>query len=395
MSRKYYLFYYILIIFSFLIVTFLYYFFPRFVKPQKTISANKDTYTPKYSISDFAADIYNSMVSDLQDINTFSDIGKIYCQWIYKKFKNLIFSYPNWEIPVKLSPKCSIWLNIFCKKYVNISDTNLPVNNWEFWKDISDDLDRARAIFNVLMNDYFNSKVLSIYSYMSSVGNVDEAIKIFSDKYFGSWSDICWDSSLFYLSNEERKPESITDRQSICSHPMTYNYLANTFESLISLKFHIKIINFDALKSNSKCWFDKAFSNYTSYTKNDMTIFYNILMNEYFWYSLYLNVYKFILLKKNWSVTYSWQVYLSPSLSYLKSINNSRIYQIENDLYRSLKAINLSTRVLWNLSWARPIHVAMLAYFEDIINFRKSLVRIYTPFHQLYYKLRNVEDLDR
>ncbi len=36
--------------------------------------------------------------------------------------------------------------------------------------------------------------------------------------------------------------------------------------------------------------------------------------------------------------------------------------------------------------------VGLMAYTEDIINFRKAFVKVYTPLHQLYYKMRNVQD---
>ncbi len=38
-----------------------------------------------------------------------------------------------------------------------------------------------------------------------------------------------------------------------------------------------------------------------------------------------------------------------------------------------------------------PVHIGLLAYYEDVLEFRKALVKIYTPIHQLYYKLRNVQ----
>jgi hypothetical protein len=55
----------------------------------------------------------------------------------------------------------------------------------------------------------------------------------------------------------------------------------------------------------------------------------------------------------------------------------------------------MSIRILKNIERTFPIHIGLVAYFEDLINFRKKFVQLFTPFHQLYYKLRNVEDLDR
>lgn len=49
-------------------------------------------------------------------------------------------------------------------------------------------------------------------------------------------------------------------------------------------------------------------------------------------------------------------------------------------------------KTLQNMQATFPIHIGLLAYYEDVLAFRKSIVQIYTPIHQLYYKLRNVQE---
>jgi len=38
-----------------------------------------------------------------------------------------------------------------------------------------------------------------------------------------------------------------------------------------------------------------------------------------------------------------------------------------------------------------PIHIGLMMYYERLLELRKTLAKIYTPIHQLYYKLRNVQ----
>lgn len=38
-----------------------------------------------------------------------------------------------------------------------------------------------------------------------------------------------------------------------------------------------------------------------------------------------------------------------------------------------------------------PIHIGLMMYYERLLELRQSLAKIYTPIHQLYYKLRNVQ----
>jgi hypothetical protein len=45
-----------------------------------------------------------------------------------------------------------------------------------------------------------------------------------------------------------------------------------------------------------------------------------------------------------------------------------------------------------NIRATFPLHIWLQIYYEDVVWFRKSLAKIYTPIHQLNYKLRNIQE---
>jgi hypothetical protein len=265
------------------------------------------------------------------------------------------------------------------------------LSNFPVWLD---EIDRASAIFNQLANDYFNLKLLTLLADVTNFVDIDQAIKKFSDKYFGDGKQICWEG--FYLDNQYRDPSSLNDKKAICGHPLTYRYLQQVFNQYKFLPNKIKLVNTNY--NDVDCEFvKKAFSKIETESTNDMLNFYNLLMNEYFWYSLYMNFYKFLLNAKALWVYFTGQqdVGVNKPFSVADAEVVDRIRKADRYLILSWKAINQSIRLLNNIYWTFPIHVALMAYYEDLIYFRKYFVTIYTPFHQLYYKLRNVEDLDR
>lgn len=58
-------------------------------------------------------------------------------------------------------------------------------------------------------------------------------------------------------------------------------------------------------------------------------------------------------------------------------------------------AIEQDFTILRNLFAKFPIHIGLVAYLEDLVWFRNELVKLYTPIHQMYFKLRNAQTYDR
>jgi hypothetical protein len=58
------------------------------------------------------------------------------------------------------------------------------------------------------------------------------------------------------------------------------------------------------------------------------------------------------------------------------------------------KASELMQQVIVTVDKVRytfPVHIWFLAYHESLVTFRDALAKLYTPIHQLKYKLRNAQ----
>lgn len=65
------------------------------------------------------------------------------------------------------------------------------------------------------------------------------------------------------------------------------------------------------------------------------------------------------------------------------------------ELEVATNTIQQDFKIIRNLYAKFPIHIGLVAYLEDLVNFRNSLVKLYTPIHQMYYKLRNAQTYEK
>jgi hypothetical protein len=65
------------------------------------------------------------------------------------------------------------------------------------------------------------------------------------------------------------------------------------------------------------------------------------------------------------------------------------------ELEVATNSIEQDLKIIRNLFAKFPIHIGLVAYLEDLVNFRNELVKLYTPIHQMYFKLRNAQTYDR
>ena len=124
----------------------------------------------------------------------------------------------------------------------------------------------------------------------------------------------------------------------------------------------------------------------------------NVMYNELFFYTLFASSYEQYIRDimndpKNRDKI--------PSLELLKISNqwenNYGIFlqnQSINNRKKTQLTVQQTLRKLFSLQSSFPIHIWFLLYQEDLYNFRKVLSNIYLPFHQLHYKLENVQSKD-
>lgn len=297
------------------------------------------------------------------------------CEYVWMPLAEERISYANARIQWTLESLAKSWRFWNCRVDGTMNDCYVGA----FFQEI----------YNQIQNDYSNLKLMSIYSYIKGEGSVEDAIKQFSEKYFWSGASVCWSDSLSYLN-----PTEVEDKWSLCSHPKTYQELKKSFENAKDLANKIKYINVtdiyqDAQNSCNvqnpdfvKCAFTQGEPSWQAYK--------TLTYNELIFYQLFIQYYTFEILDGSKNPT---QFFVDMGDSY--DALDSEITNLSTQISVSNKALDNSIEILRNVAYTFPIHIALLAYYEDVIKLRRVMVQIYTPIHQLYYKLLNVQDLSR
>jgi hypothetical protein len=108
-----------------------------------------------------------------------------------------------------------------------------------------------------------------------------------------------------------------------------------------------------------------------------------VISNELMMLQLFTQYYTQVLTDTPWVVDF--QVNASVA-------SNGEQMQLLDALSKAKNATLMMHRMLGNVHRTFPVHIGLLMYYEDIVNLRQSFVKLYTPIHQLYYKLRNVQE---
>lgn len=339
------------------------------------------------------------------------DIVSSYCNVVlnktpYKAFSNSTFVY---------APNKSFFIYHLC----NYVDTDYAKNFWQGKKnwvesiyeykkdyDIRNYFDSSLAskcdpeetdmngcnfsefipkIFAWILNEIWNIKLANIYGF--SMWETDEIVKKFSNQYYPTKD--CWDK--YYLS-----PDQLEDNIAFCSHPKTYKILVDTIKNVQMSIEKSKFIEAENLldvdkketKSNGKCS-DKSIKSAFSNCSSSWSDFKNVLYNELFYYNMFVAYYLSVIRDEPRFNTFA----ITSDVSSEIDNANLEVYLMQKEIEVSPKAIEQMDKVLRNVYATYPIHIWLLAYYEDLIKFRSRLSKLYTPIHQLYYKLRNVQDV--
>lgn len=332
-------------------------------------------------------------------------------KWILEQYCNVVL---KWDLSkgfnndwFKYNPSKSVFLYHFCwlidtenkskfdsnlLKYVKDFDLNNFKSNYNQFEncDSQKNMDWCKLsmfwskIFWSLLNEFANFKLAALYGYTDPKASVDELIKNFSDNYF--WKDICpWK---YYLYNE--KLEWKTDN--FCSHPKTYDMLAQSMKDIQITISNSKFLNPESiLKLTSEWWCDPwdILKCGLSNNKNSWADFRNMMYNELMFYNLFISYYSFIISS---DPTYQPLQVSSQSSNIFNEINYE-LLAIRKEIIVSQKAVFQVDKILRNVYATYPTHVWLVAYYEDLNNRRDSLAEVFTPVHQLYYKLRNIMDI--
>lgn len=240
-------------------------------------------------------------------------------------------------------------------------------------------------LFALVINDISKTKLVQLYSNQSD--DTEEAIKAFSQTYFGSGESICKKKDTIYLSDKEG-----TDKEAACNHPETRKVVEQYIEKVKEMADKTKYIDAEKLLKNQSDKCEKETKEFVVCSfDNENTLardsFHNLLYNELLFYKLFITL-------AQESIQY-------PEYNEFRAFSDisqeaaQETTRLNDEITLSADAILYTEKTLQNMQATFPVHIGLLAYYEDLVDFRKSLIRIYTPLNQLYYKLRNVQQRDK
>lgn len=109
--------------------------------------------------------------------------------------------------------------------------------------------------------------------------------------------------------------------------------------------------------------------------------------NEIFRYNLFGQYYIHLLLTEKSLVPM--KMTENPTAEWSKLTVEAQKFDM--NLKKLTSAMHTNIKTLTNLQATFRVHIWFKIYYEEVVKFRNALAKIYTPLHQLYYKLRNVQ----
>ncbi len=313
------------------------------------------------------------------------------------------------------SPAKSIFLHSICHPLEDSEwfdfdesefDDNLLdyINDWyqqqlidpQTWCDYTTDMNDCKfsymlpTIFGTIMNEYSNIKLASIY-WLSNT-DIEESIEEFSNTFFGKPEDI-WCDWKTYLHAQDVEDNN----KRHCQHPHTYVYLAWYLQEIQQLLQNAIVLNWNEILdqdiSSDQCVMNSDTDIIACSIKNNdyhWENFKNLLLNETMFYNLFITY--FISNSNNMELT--WFSATSSANTVLREMS-AEVEALQKEVHRSQEAVDLSWDSLINTYSTFPVHIWLMAYREDVINFRDNFAKVYTPVQQMYYRFRNVQDTRR
>lgn len=259
----------------------------------------------------------------------------------------------------------------------------------------------APTIFSNIMNEYSNIKLATIYGFRYPLIEWEDALTLaiddFNASYFGDLLDPqtpCNEQWVGYISEWP-----LVGDRAHCLHPMTYKELEETIKSAASIMEKLKFLDAEVLFSvedNAACDYENpkasllrcsAGNRWDISVDSDRQSFYNLYLNEIMWYNLFLDYYMNLIQENN-----AYSPLTFGALSYTYQQNEKEVKTIAYEKSLSQQAAFQTMRMLSNLYTTYPVYIALRAYREDLLQYRKNIAKVFTPMDQLYFKLRNVQE---
>ena len=256
------------------------------------------------------------------------------------------------------------------------------------------------SIFHQIINDYTNSKIANIYGSMTALGNTTEiqesqlysGIQNFSDYYYSKCWTIEWESKELYINKDQI---DWWDKD-YCSHPNTYKVLSNFIENSYSKTKKNVIVDYDLLLNDVSKWLYLRNALITDCKNNSsldcsLDSYRHLVLNELMFYGMFMKFYSHFVVSSEQFGPLS----IGKDKVTTQEILDEEGRKSQVELEVATNAIQQDFKIIRNLYAKFPIHIGLVAYLEDLVNFRNTLVKLYTPIHQMYYKLRNAQTYER
>lgn len=295
-----------------------------------------------------------------------------FCDWLAQD-KNLKKNRAIWKEKFKDQTQYDLTnLTLSTISYKDVDprcDVELDMNNCSYWV-------LASKIYETLMNDFVNAKVA--WTMIANANIEEDAIKKFSNENFWTWDEN------YYLYKS--KVEWIYN---YTSHPETYKKLADLLKNL--KKFNWKYINTKKIQFASDTSNPEYKDLYLALTDTNYMYFQNLLQKEFFWLNMFVWYY---------TTSLPWNSFFVPTRAWLQASEafDELAWElaISNDKLSIMSdTVDLTQSMIRNIQTSFPVYIWLLAIKEDLLILRTRLAQLYTPIHQLHYKLMNVQDTKR
>lgn len=232
-------------------------------------------------------------------------------------------------------------------------------------------------MYNNIANDLFNQMTAQAYGHQES----PEKQKLTSQE-----------KAYIFLHKEENRKE-LCPNQEKCIIPETHERLAEYIKTANDLTKQHKRINIEKPQANASCD-EKSKTQWTYRIREcgtgltaDIHMINNIIRNELLRYTVFTTYYANQLEHNN-------KLQPNKHISDLGNIKKRWLQQtqyVQTQAKKVHKTTNKATLNIAQIKSTFKTHIHLLAYYEITKTIRNELSKIYTPIHQLYFKLRNVQ----
>jgi hypothetical protein len=122
-------------------------------------------------------------------------------------------------------------------------------------------------------------------------------------------------------------------------------------------------------------------------TASPMRNFENHLSNEVMMLSLFGAIYAYVLPQN----TTNAPMKINKSVTAIMFELQQEALNLNAQIKNIMQALPIMMSMMHNIQKTFPVHIGLMAYYEDVVKFRREFAKIYTPLKTLQGKLQKVQ----